>query len=157
MRTPERLTAVIELLARKAEEVPIFFVTDAVSSAAITDLGLRDRMEDGLREVPKLAYFEFVTLLRGASFVVTDSGGLQEECAYLNIPCLVHRGTTERPDGLGRNVVLSGMDLRVVETFLEDPSQVHQHRGRVDDLTQRHHPRPPRGGRVRGPAALAGR
>jgi UDP-N-acetylglucosamine 2-epimerase (non-hydrolysing) len=123
MRTPERLTAVLDLLANKAQDVPIYFVTDAVSSAAIADAGLSDRFGDPLVQVPKLPYFEFVTLLRGASFVITDSGGLQEECAHLNLPCLVHRGTTERPDGLGRNVVLSGMDLGVVEAFLADPAR----------------------------------
>ncbi len=44
-----------------------------------------------------------------ASFVVTDSGGSQEECFYLDRPCLVHRVRTERQEGLGENVVLSGM------------------------------------------------
>ena len=55
-------------------------------------------------------------------FLVTDSGGSQQECAQLGHPCLVHRAVTEHPDGLEESVVLSGMDLDVVRTFLADPA-----------------------------------
>jgi UDP-N-acetylglucosamine 2-epimerase (non-hydrolysing) len=42
-------------------------------------------------------YSEFITMVRGASAVVTDSGGVQEETTWLGIPCLTLRETTERP------------------------------------------------------------
>ena len=42
-------------------------------------------------------YLEFMQLLRSSKFVVTDSGGIQEETTYLGIPCLTLRDTTERP------------------------------------------------------------
>jgi UDP-N-acetylglucosamine 2-epimerase (non-hydrolysing) len=54
---------------------------------------------------------------------VTDSGGSQEECYYLDLPCLVHRVKTERPEGLGENAVLSGMSSDVLADFLADPSR----------------------------------
>ncbi|MFB3787135.1 MAG: non-hydrolyzing UDP-N-acetylglucosamine 2-epimerase [bacterium] len=44
-----------------------------------------------------LGYIEFLFLLRNAKFVITDSGGIQEETTYLNIPCLTLRENTERP------------------------------------------------------------
>ena len=44
-----------------------------------------------------LAYCEFINLVKNARFVVTDSGGLQEETTYLKIPCLTLRKNTERP------------------------------------------------------------
>jgi UDP-N-acetylglucosamine 2-epimerase (non-hydrolysing) len=43
------------------------------------------------------SYCDFMTLLFGASAVVTDSGGIQEETTYLGIPCLTLRDNTERP------------------------------------------------------------
>jgi UDP-N-acetylglucosamine 2-epimerase (non-hydrolysing) len=60
---------------------------------------------------------------RRASFVVTDSGGSQEECFYLDLPCLVHRVRTERREGLGENVVLSGMRTERLREFLADPGR----------------------------------
>ncbi len=45
-------------------------------------------------------YATMVNLVRHADLVLTDSGGLQEECLALSTPCLVMRETTERPEGV---------------------------------------------------------
>ncbi|MEZ5320848.1 MAG: UDP-N-acetylglucosamine 2-epimerase [Microthrixaceae bacterium] len=124
VRNRERFDAVLAALARHARDVPMLVVTDALASAQIEAFGLGHHFDDRhLIRVGKLAYFDFVTLLRRAEFVVTDSGGLQEECAYLNIACLVHRTTTERNEGIGTNVVLSMYDIDAVDDFLDDPSR----------------------------------
>ncbi len=44
-----------------------------------------------------LGYKSFMNLIFGCKFVITDSGGLQEETTYLKIPCLTLRPNTERP------------------------------------------------------------
>jgi UDP-N-acetylglucosamine 2-epimerase (non-hydrolysing) len=44
-----------------------------------------------------ISYIPFMNLVFGASLVITDSGGLQEETTYLGIPCLTLRPNTERP------------------------------------------------------------
>ena len=44
-----------------------------------------------------MGYLEFVGYMRNAELVITDSGGVQEETTYLNIPCITLRTTTERP------------------------------------------------------------
>lgn len=46
------------------------------------------------------SYPDMVNLIRHASLVLTDSGGIQEESLALNVPCLVMRETTERPEGV---------------------------------------------------------
>lgn len=50
-----------------------------------------------LRVVEPLGYVEFLSLVRGADAVVTDSGGVQEETTVLGVPCLTLRPNTERP------------------------------------------------------------
>jgi UDP-N-acetylglucosamine 2-epimerase (non-hydrolysing) len=42
-------------------------------------------------------YFDFMSLMKHAGVVITDSGGVQEETTYLGIPCLTVRPNTERP------------------------------------------------------------
>jgi UDP-N-acetylglucosamine 2-epimerase (non-hydrolysing) len=44
-----------------------------------------------------MGYISFMNLVRDARLVITDSGGVQEETTYLNIPCLTLRDNTERP------------------------------------------------------------
>ena len=64
---------------------------------------------------------------RRSAFVVTDSGGSQEECYYLDLPCLVHRVKTERREGLGENAVLSGMSADALRDFLERAGALSSH------------------------------
>lgn len=58
--------------------------------------GVRERAE-GLVLVPPLGYFDFLRLQSDARFVLTDSGGIQEETTVLGVPCLTLRKNTERP------------------------------------------------------------
>lgn len=59
-----------------------------------------------------LGYLEFLALQRQARFVITDSGGVQEESTYLQVPCLTVRANTERPItvDMGTNVLV-GQDM----------------------------------------------
>ena len=56
---------------------------------------------EGLRVVEPLGYIDFISLVRGAAFVITDSGGIQEETTVLGVPCLTLRPNTERPITIG--------------------------------------------------------
>lgn len=44
-----------------------------------------------------LGYFDFMNLISNAKFILTDSGGIQEETTFMKIPCLTLRENTERP------------------------------------------------------------
>lgn len=60
-----------------------------------------------------LSYLDFLWLTKNSKFVITDSGGLQEETSYLKIPCLTIRKNTERPITVeqGTNTV-TGLDKK---------------------------------------------
>ncbi|KNY07437.1 UDP-N-acetylglucosamine 2-epimerase [Microbacterium sp. GCS4] len=105
----------------KHSPVPIRLLVDAYNSETLERVLASAHAGDRVVIESKKSHSEFVILLKHAEFVVTDSGGVQEEAALLGIPTLVHRVATERQDGVGRNVVLSGWDLDAVRAFLEDP------------------------------------
>jgi UDP-N-acetylglucosamine 2-epimerase (non-hydrolysing) len=118
------LTETIELLADAARRTPLLFIDHSVTTAALERVGLTQHFDgSAFRRVPRLRFFDFVRVERRSSFVVTDSGGSQEECFYLDLPCLVHRVKTERREGLGENAVLSGMNADALRDFLDDPAR----------------------------------
>ena len=84
-----------------------------VRVTVISRLGRHPRV----RLTEPLGYVDFVTALDGARLVLTDSGGVQEECAALGKPVLVLRHDTERPEAVDAGVaVLVGTDsARIVE------------------------------------------
>jgi UDP-N-acetylglucosamine 2-epimerase (non-hydrolysing) len=124
----------IELLALAARRTPLLFIDHPVTSAAIERFGLQALFdEERFVRIPRLRFFEFVRAERRAAFVITDSGGSQEECYYLDLPCLVHRVKTERREGLGENALVSGMSNAVLRDFLADPSRFRRRTSLPDD------------------------
>jgi len=78
---------------------------------------------DRLRIIDPLGYVEFLSLVRGATLVVTDSGGIQEETTVLGVPCLTVRPNTERPITIshGTNRLLAPEEVvAAVRTVLAD-------------------------------------
>jgi len=120
---PSLMGPLLELLRERSRTAPLLFVDHPVTAAAISAHGFERHFDGRFRRIPRLRYFPFIALLRASRFLVTDSGGSQEECAFLGHPCLVHRAVTEHATGLGRSVVLSGMDLDIVRAFLADPDR----------------------------------
>lgn len=101
--------------------VPIRLLVDAYNTETLERVLADADADDRIAIESKKSHSEFVLLLKHAEFVITDSGGVQEEAALLGIPTLIHRVATERNDGVGRNVVLSGWNLDAVRAFLADP------------------------------------
>jgi UDP-N-acetylglucosamine 2-epimerase (non-hydrolysing) len=81
-----------------AELIPLVFPTHPRTAARMQEFGLMAQLCNSRVQVIKpLGYIEFMALLRRARFVMTDSGGMQEETTYLRILCLTLRQETERP------------------------------------------------------------
>lgn len=81
---------------------------------------------DNVSLLEPLGYPEFVWLLKRAHFVITDSGGLQEEAAGMGKPALILRENTERPEGVEAGIAkLVGTDrqelLSASRKLLHDP------------------------------------
>jgi UDP-N-acetylglucosamine 2-epimerase (non-hydrolysing) len=86
-----------------------------------------------LQLVPPLDYPGLLQCLREATLVLTDSGGLQEECAALSVPVAVLRASTERPELIdsGGGVLLGTDEDRIVAVttaLLADPAALQRMR-----------------------------
>ena len=68
-------------------------------------------LSERIKIIDPVGYFDFLNLQRNALFVMTDSGGVQEETNILRIPCITLRDNTERPETIevGSNI-LSGVN-----------------------------------------------
>lgn len=67
--------------------------------------------------IEPLEYYDMITLLKDVKLVITDSGGIQEECSFFNKICLVCRKTTERPESLYMSTYLINNHIELIEKF----------------------------------------
>ena len=76
---------------------------------------------DGVVLVEPIDYAQMVAAVKGTTFVLTDSGGLQEEAPCLGKPVLVMRDETERPEGLqaGTLALVGHQRAKIVEVAAE--------------------------------------
>jgi UDP-N-acetylglucosamine 2-epimerase (non-hydrolysing) len=82
--------------------------------------------------LPPLPYIEFLRLMSKSRALLTDSGGIQEETTFLNIPCLTLRENTERPVTveLGTNQIVGLDQGRIMSSlcdFMENPRSTAMH------------------------------
>ncbi len=67
-----------------------------------------------------LEYLEFIAVMDGANYIMTDSGGIQEEAPSLGKPTLVLRDTTERPEAIEAGTAkLVGTDYNNILHYME--------------------------------------
>ena len=126
----------LETLKEYSAKLPIVYFCGASERERLEQYGLMTLFDDeNFRIEEKLSYVAFLPILARATFVVTDSGGLQEETAHLGIPCAVHRDRTERHDGEGRTVLVTGFDVAKLREFLDDYEPY-----RADGDTDQFHP-----------------
>ena len=110
-REPDAMRAWSALLASVAADRPVVLALHPGTAAALEARGIR--LADGVHVVAPQGYRTTLTLQLHAAAVLTDSGGVQREAAWLRTPCLVLRDRTEWVEAVaeseGRMVVV-GLD-----------------------------------------------
>jgi len=132
----EALSNVLTILADVADRLPVIWPVHPRTRAKIAEFGYEGRLENPrIVCLPPQGYLEMIGLMRDASVVLTDSGGIQEETTALGIPCLTMRPNTERPITVdqGTNLVV-GSDRRRVLTALDETLRTGGKRGRVPEF-----------------------
>jgi len=107
----ESLRNILESLNAIHEKMPVVFPAHPRTIKQLKKFGMMDQVcfledlagmdprasHERVLTIPPLGYLDFLSLMSGASLVLTDSGGIQEETTILGIPCLTLRPNTERP------------------------------------------------------------
>jgi UDP-N-acetylglucosamine 2-epimerase (non-hydrolysing) len=110
----EALEPLVGQLLDVARELPLVFAVHPRTRRRLEEFGLLRRLDHPrIRLTEPLGYIQFMNLVRAATAVITDSGGVQEESTYLGIPCLTLRENTERPITVteGSNRLVQPTDL----------------------------------------------
>jgi UDP-N-acetylglucosamine 2-epimerase (non-hydrolysing) len=93
------LITILEAFAEISQKVKVVFPIHPRSRKQIELFHL----EDMVKKLPNLiltepvGYYDFMKLQMDSAFILTDSGGIQEESTFFGIPCLTLRESTERP------------------------------------------------------------
>ncbi len=116
------LVKLLDLLNYLKDDYKVVFPIHPRTRSKIESFGLKDQF-DGIKELiytEPMSYFDFQNLVLNASFVLTDSGGIQEETTFRQVPCLTLRENTERPVTIdvGTNTLVP-FEVEKLKTYIE--------------------------------------
>jgi len=128
----DALRGILQSLLDVSRDMSVVFPAHPRTRQRIADFGLN---ADQLRVLDPLPYVEFLAYQRGATVVITDSGGIQEETTYLGVPCLTLRSNTERPVtvSMGTNILV-GQDAQKLRSELANILDGNAKKGTVPPL-----------------------
>jgi UDP-N-acetylglucosamine 2-epimerase (non-hydrolysing) len=109
------LARIVGEICKVAASLRLVFAIHPRTRKQLDTFGLLPRIlaTPGITVVEPMGYIKFMALVGKSRLVITDSGGVQEETTYLDIPCLTLRDTTERPITItqGTNRLVAPSDL----------------------------------------------
>lgn len=93
------LLKLITLIDELTAKYKLFFPIHPRTSKKLEELNLLNRLTANNQLIMSgpIGYFEFQQLIKNCKFIITDSGGIQEESTYRQVPCITLRPNTERP------------------------------------------------------------
>jgi UDP-N-acetylglucosamine 2-epimerase (non-hydrolysing) len=131
------LNKLFELVEHLTKTYSVVFPIHPRTRNNIKKFGLEERLQNISRWIltEPLDYFAFQKLIKHAKFILTDSGGIQEETTFRQIPCLTLRENTERPVtvDIGTNVLIP-FDLTVINGLVEQIENGTYKKGRIPEM-----------------------
>ena len=127
VRSKKRMEKFVEII----ENLPfkIFLVLHPHSVESLKKFGLWKKIKENkkMKMIKLLTYFQFIKLLAKSKGIITDSGGLAEECCELKKPCLIFRARTERQEaikvGIGKITINSSVK-EIVDFLNKVPKKI---------------------------------
>ena len=106
-----QLSNIMDSLSEISNSTPLIFSMHPRTKKFLKEFKLIKNIsiKKNIKIFDSLGYIDFLSYLKRAKFVITDSGGVQEESSYLGIPCFTLRKNTERPITItrGTNKIVS--------------------------------------------------
>ncbi|MFH1196564.1 MAG: UDP-N-acetylglucosamine 2-epimerase [bacterium] len=134
---PENVKEIIALLNEIAEKHKVVFPVHPRTRSILNvlDSVKAERINHNLILTAPIGYIDFIALMKNARYVITDSGGIQEETTFLGIPCFTIRDNTERPSTIevGTNI-LCGTNLNNLRKAVLDLNNGIQKMGNIPEL-----------------------
>jgi len=132
------LKDILTIIKDAAEHKQVVFAIHPRTEARYKSFGLYEELAavKGLHLLPPQGYFEFLKLMDNAALIITDSGGIQEETTYLQVPCMTFRDSTERPVtvDLGTNFLMKDLDPESVKIQMGTILNGHAKQGVIPPL-----------------------
>jgi UDP-N-acetylglucosamine 2-epimerase (non-hydrolysing) len=94
---PENLRQIMNKLAKLSKKFPVVFPVHPRTRKMLEEISFCSNIYPQLKLIEPIGYTDSLWLAKNALFVLTDSGGLQEETTFFRTPCLTLRENTERP------------------------------------------------------------
>ncbi|MBT5073339.1 MAG: UDP-N-acetylglucosamine 2-epimerase (non-hydrolyzing) [Kordiimonadaceae bacterium] len=96
---PEILKTIMDGLVENSQKIKLIFAVHPRTRKSLEQYNLWNELQNNknLILIEPISYVPFMSLVKSAKLIITDSGGIQEETTYLDIPCLTLRDNTERP------------------------------------------------------------
>ncbi|MCP4041559.1 MAG: UDP-N-acetylglucosamine 2-epimerase (non-hydrolyzing) [Gammaproteobacteria bacterium] len=130
-------TGLLNVLCEVSGKLPVLFPVHPRTRNKLAEFQLEEKLSQypNLRLIEPMGYLDFLKCTANARFVLTDSGGIQEETTVLGVPCITARDNTERPVTAtqGTNVVV-GRDPRRLLEETEKILSGKGRQGRIPDL-----------------------
>jgi UDP-N-acetylglucosamine 2-epimerase (non-hydrolysing) len=132
------LKGLLQTLKQISSDLTIVFPVHPRTRQRMNDIGLNGSTSR-LQLMEPQPYLAFLALQQRAAVVITDSGGIQEETTYLQVPCLTVRENTERPITveMGTNILV-GRDPERIRKELETILAGQTKQGQVPPLWDGH-------------------
>lgn len=118
----ERFEKIISTIEKVADDFKVLIVQHPVTKKKLEQFGFTKRLEKNknINLLPRLEYLPFIKLIKHSEFVMTDGGGNQEELYHIGKPTLLLRNSTERNEGLNGNAILSKLDEKIINRFIQN-------------------------------------
>lgn len=133
----DSLYNVVHLLKEIASDIVVVFPVHPRTKNYLIQFGLFKKLKNHSNIIltDPLGYFDFQKLIKEASFVLTDSGGVQEETTFRKIPCLTLRPNTERPVtcSLGTNTLIP-FDIPIILRFINQIKNNQYKKGEIPPM-----------------------
>ena len=119
----DSLKDILNAIEEISNYIPVSFPIHPRTEKFIKKFGLSKFLADKNSIILNnpLGYLEFLSLMINSKFVLTDSGGIQEETTALGIPCLTLRNNTERPITIseGTNIIVGNSRDKIISESMK--------------------------------------